>query len=90
MKKLLSLIFGLIISTSSPATEPFKEIDRAVEFIRSFTGEADELKLPISNSLNDPLGMNMAIILDVILEKGFIPDGFEQHQDYKIYRYKSP
>jgi len=37
--------------------------------------------------LNDPLGMNMAILLDALLDKGWEPAGFEQQDGYRIYRY---
>lgn len=68
--------------------EPFEDRKKAIEFIDSFTGTAEELELPISDSLNDPMGMNMAIITDTILAKGFFPNGFIQKEDYRIYKYK--
>lgn len=42
----------------------------------------------ISDELNDKMGMNMAIIVDNIFKKGYIPDGFKQQNGYRIYRYK--
>ena len=77
------------MSASSMALEPFKEVEGAVEYVRSFTGKAEELRLPISDELNDPFGMNMAIITDAILAKGFEPNGFEQQQGHRVYVYKS-
>jgi len=69
--------------------EPFINIKDTVEFVRSFIGEAKDLKLPISDELNDSMGMNMAIIGDSLLAKGFTPNGFEQKDSYRIYLYKS-
>ena len=89
MKKLIALVSGIFVSSQAMATEPFKEVEAAVEYVRSFAGVAEELKLSISDELNDPVGMNMAIVTDAILEKGFEPNGFEQQQGYRIYVYKS-
>jgi len=89
MKKLLALVVGLFVSASSLAFEPFKEVDAVVEYIRSFIGQAEALKLPISDKLNDQFGMNMAIITDAIFAKGFEPNGFEQQSGYRVYAYKS-
>jgi len=44
--------------------------------------------LCISDSLNDSMGINMAIILDEALKTGYMPDGFEQKDGYRIYKYK--
>lgn len=41
----------------------------------------------ISDTLNDPMGMNMAIIGDGILKVGYMPDGFEQRNGFRIYKY---
>ena len=89
MKKLLSLITGLFMFSTVIALEPFKEVESAVEYIRSFKGKAEELSLPISDGINDQFGMNMAIVTDAILEKGFEPNGFNQKQGYRVYVYKA-
>ncbi len=31
----------------------------------------------------------MAIIGDTVLSRGWYPDGFEQHDGYRVYKYKS-
>lgn len=89
MIKFISLVVGLFVSTSSMALDPFKDVDVVLEYVRSFAGEAEELKLPISEELIDPFGMNMAIITDAILAKGFEPNGFERQRGYRVYVYKS-
>jgi len=68
--------------------EPFEERKKAIEFVESYTGTAKDLELPISDSLKDPMGMNMAIITDKVLAKGFFPNGFIQKEGYRIYKYK--
>ena len=37
--------------------------------------------------MNDPMGMNMAIIAARILKRGYIPDGFDQKDRYRIYKH---
>ena len=67
--------------------EPINSIEEAQIYLGSFDGEPEQFKLPISDELQDPMGMNMAIITDSILKKGFMPSGFEQMDGYRIYRY---
>jgi hypothetical protein len=67
---------------------PFDDVKKAMEFIDSYDGTAEDLGLPISNKLLDPMGMNMAIVTDRILAKGFMPNGFIQKVGYRIYKYK--
>jgi hypothetical protein len=78
----------MIMSDSSLINEPFNTVDAAVEYVQSFAGKAEELKLLISDDLNDQFGMNMAIITDAILAKGFEPNGFEQQHGHRVYMYK--
>lgn len=88
MKRLLSLIAGLFQFNSVIAVEPFKNVETIVDYIRSFEGNANDLKVPISDEVNDQIGLNMAIITDAILAKGFEPNGFEQKKGYRVYVYK--
>ena len=69
---------------------PFDDIDQARQAIEAFEGPPDTFSLPISDTLQDPMGLNMAIITDAILGKGWDLDGFEQRDGYRVYRYKSP
>ena len=47
--------------------KPFKEAKEAAQYIENFGGKARDLKLPICDSLHDPIGINMTIITDKIL-----------------------
>ena len=67
---------------------PVTKIDEANRIIVEYQGAASDFQLPIADSLLDPVGANMAIITDVILAKGFEPDGFEQKDGYRLYKYK--
>lgn len=68
--------------------KPFNNIQEAADYVESFEGEASKLKLPLSDELTDPLGINMALITDKILAKGWEPDGYEEKEGYKVYMYK--
>ena len=68
--------------------KPFKDVQEAVQYIEKFEGRASELKLEICESLLDPAGINMSIITDKVLEKGWEPNGFEEREGYRVYLYK--
>jgi hypothetical protein len=66
---------------------PIKALDEARNFVQEHFKNAEET-LWISDELNDPMGMNMAIIVDGILKAGYMPDGFDKKNGYRIYKYK--
>ena len=68
---------------------PVTDIADAKRRIQAHTGPAEAFALPVANSLLDPVGVNMAIIADCILARGWEPDGFVQHANYRLFRYKS-
>jgi hypothetical protein len=68
---------------------PVADIDDAIALIVAHEGSAEEFALPISDNLLDPAGVNMAVITDRILERGWEPDGFLQKDGYRLYRYKT-
>ena len=68
--------------------KPFKDTNEAARYVESFEGKASDLKLAICDSLLDPVGINMAIITDKILDKGWEPNGYEEHEGYRVYMYK--
>ena len=67
---------------------PFETVEDAIAFVKAYDGKAEDLQLPISDSLIDDVGANMAIITDQVLAKDFWPDGFEQRDGYRLYSYK--
>jgi hypothetical protein len=69
-------------------TEPFTDMETAKTYIGSYAGDVQDFELPISDSINDPLGLTMALLLDTMLKKGWEPDGFEQQEGYRVYKYK--
>jgi hypothetical protein len=56
--------------------------------VDTFQRDASELRLLIPDALQDEMGLNMALILDHVLARGWLPDGYEQRDSYRIYRYK--
>ncbi len=68
--------------------KPARSIEEAQELIASYVGCPEEFRLPISDQLQDPVGINMAIITDTILKRGWEPDGYTQEQGFRIYKYK--
>jgi len=69
---------------------PIASIDEARQRIAAHSGSPEEFRLPISDQLQDPVGLNMAVITDAILERGWEPDGFVQERGFRIYKYKTP
>ena len=69
---------------------PFNDIDEARQAIEDYEGSPDGFFFAVSDVLQDAMGVGMAIITDAILAKGWDLDGFEQRDDYRVYRYKLP
>ena len=67
---------------------PFRSVDEAMAHVAAFEGVPEDFFLGINHSLLDPIGLNMALIADRVLARGWMPDGFEQRDDHRIYRYK--
>ncbi len=71
----------------------FREADEALEFVRPLVVEDDSFAIAIADDMTitgqpDPIGAGIAAILDVILRKGFEPDGYDQNDGYRLYKYK--
>lgn len=64
-------------------------IAEARQTIRDFSGAPENFVLPISDQPQDPIGISMGLIVDAIPDKGWEPDGLEQQDGYRLYRYKT-
>jgi hypothetical protein len=64
-----------------------RSVEEAQAMVRAFEGKPEDFRLPVPDDLQDPMGLNMAIITDSILERGWMPDGFVQKEGYRIYKY---
>ncbi len=67
--------------------QPIKNINEAVRIVEEYQGAAGDFELPISDSINDAIGINMSIVTDAILAKGWEPNGFIQKDGFRIYLY---
>jgi hypothetical protein len=67
---------------------PVIDVDEALALIDAHCGAPEDFRLPVSESLLDPIGVSMALVTDRILSLGWEPDGYEQQDGYRIYRYK--
>ena len=92
-RNLISLLMLTILSCNTKKAEnnellkPLTTIENAQIFIKENFKSNEEILL-ISDELNDPVGINMAIITDEILGLGYNVNGFEQKAGYRIYKYK--
>ena len=66
----------------------FTDLKSALAYIDRHFHTENDVPLAISQAMFDPMGVNMAIITDRVLHHGYIPDGCEQKDGYRIYRYK--
>ena len=65
---------------------PIRTIEEANAYVQENFKNPEET-LWISDELQDPIGMHMAIIADGILKAGYMPDGFDQKEGYRIYKF---
>jgi hypothetical protein len=71
----------------------FATAESAVQYVEAATFSQPTFTLQIADNFTfagqpDRMGAGMAILLDAILARGFVPDGFEQKDGYRLYRYK--
>ncbi len=70
----------------------FKSAEEAAEHVNATSISGDRFELAISDDVTfagqpDTMGAGMAILVDGILAQGYIPDGFEQRDGYRLYSY---
>jgi len=68
--------------------KPIATVEEAQRVIQSYRGSPGDFRLPIAEELLDPVGINMAMITDDILDRGWEPDGYVQENGFRIYKYK--
>jgi hypothetical protein len=74
--------------TNSLPVKPVTSIVEALELVDSFDGKPEDLQLAIPERLLDAVGINIAIITDHIIRRGWLPDGFTQGPGYRLFCYK--
>lgn len=71
----------------------FQSFEEALDFVHTLVLDRAPVIVPIANDAtflgqSDPVGAGMAMVVDMFLAKGYEPDGFEQREGFRIYRYK--
>ncbi len=69
--------------------QPIESIDEAISAVDDLIGKAEEFVLPISDKLQDSTGLNMAVVTDRVLARGWMPSGFEQCAGFRKYKYRT-
>ncbi len=92
----LALLLAVTLAGCTQSTEektnmpvPFRTVESAVQYVDAYNGKPEDLRLPIADEIQDATGLNMVIVCDKILAKGFMPDGFEQKDGFRVYKYKA-
>jgi hypothetical protein len=67
--------------------KPVASVAEAIQTIDAFSGPASDFLLAFPDELNDPIGINLAIVTDRILARGWCPAGFTQFSGYRVLRY---
>lgn len=67
--------------------------EEGLAYLETNEPSGEFFQLAISDSFTfagqpDTMGAGMAVMLDKILSFGFEPDGFDQKDGYKLYKYK--
>lgn len=70
------------------STAPVLTVDEALSLIDAFDGPAVKFVLAVNEALLDPMGLNMALITDRVLAKGWEPAGSSEHAGYTMFRYR--
>jgi hypothetical protein len=67
---------------------PISDVREAMALVDNFSGPPDAFVLCLAESLHDAIGVNIALIADRILAKGWEPNGVERFDRFRVYRYK--
>lgn len=71
----------------------YKTAEDARAYVEATKLTGDHFELAIANEFTfagqpDTMGAGMAVVVDAILAQEYEPDGFEQREGYRLYRYK--
>ena len=71
----------------------FKTAESAAAHVRAIRISGERFELAVDNAFTfagrpDTIGAGLALVVDAILAQGYGPDGYEQRNGYRLYRYK--
>lgn len=78
-------------SGSSPLTRvrPFGNVEDAIAAIEALDRDLRKFEIAVADNLQDYLGLQMALITDSALARGWEPISFVQKDGFRLYRYKA-
>jgi len=82
------LLSALLTGCTDQTMKPIASVEEGFRLVDSFKGEAQDFELAVPESLMDPVGINMSLITDRALARGWEPDGFVQSDGYRVFRYR--
>ena len=82
------VLSALLAGCAEQTMKPIASVEEGVRLVDSFKGEAQDFELAVPESLLDPVGINMSLITDRALARGWEPDGFVQSDGYRVFRYR--
>ena len=70
----------------------FDSAERAYAYVNSVRIDGASFEVAIADGFTfagsaDVTGAGMALVLDAILAQGYVPDGFDQREGFRVYRY---
>lgn len=68
--------------------KPIANVIEALAAIDAFDGLVGEFALCLAESIHDPVGINIAIVTERILSRGWEPASVERQAGARVYRYK--
>jgi hypothetical protein len=68
--------------------KPIASLEEGIRLVRAFKGKPEDFELVIPESLLDSAGLNIAIITNEILMRGWMPDTVTKRDGYRVFRYK--
>ena len=71
----------------------FHSAEEVLAFLEATSIVGPSFELAIADGFTfgghpDVVGAGMAVVLDEVLASGYEPDGFDQYDSYRLYRYK--
>jgi hypothetical protein len=85
----LFVVSGSLHARSIVSLATADTIEKALQLMDAFKGEAEDFRVGIPERLFDATGVNAAIITDHASSRGWEPDGFMQILSFRVYKFKT-
>jgi hypothetical protein len=84
----LCLLFASVFAQAQEDPKPIASVEEGIQLVRSFEGKPEDFVLVVPESLMDSVGLNIAIITNEILMRGWWPTTVTRKPGYRVFRYK--